>query len=317
MAYGAIYRKTLNLNSRVKARLDVLLGVTLVTAACATGPLWSPPPEGAADPRAAAPEFTFVSDTFAFANLIRARHRGEDDLYANYCFVLARGLRQFSQFALRSRAAAARSRWLRGARATRRGAPGVAAGVVGGRADRHPRLRQFTRVLTGGRGGGEGRARLPLLDARALDQLAGHLLGDPRPPGARGARDRERAARGAARAAPGHQLAQARAEPHRRRVRVARRGLHRRLRRLGPERPRRAGDRHLRSSRGALLGDPGLRYRARRDPGLSHVLLTAPLRVARLRVAVRAGGRRGAAVRAEAEEARRVCDRDPTRPRRA
>src|SRR5438034_798227 len=99
MAYGAIYRKTLNLNSRVKARLAVLLGVTLVTAACATGPLWSPPPEGAADPRAAAPEFTFVSDTFAFANLIRARHRGEDDLYANYCFVLARGLRQFSQFA--------------------------------------------------------------------------------------------------------------------------------------------------------------------------------------------------------------------------
>src|SRR2546427_668970 len=99
MAYGAIYRKTLNLNSRVKARLAVLLGVTLVTAACATGPLWSPPPEGAADPRATAPEFTFVSDTFAFANLIRARHRGEDDLYANYCFVLARGLRQFSQFA--------------------------------------------------------------------------------------------------------------------------------------------------------------------------------------------------------------------------
>ena len=89
----------MNLNSRVKARLAVLLGVTLVTAACATGPLWSPPPEGAADPRATAPEFTFVSDTFAFANLIRARHRGEDNLYANYCFVLARGLRQFSQFA--------------------------------------------------------------------------------------------------------------------------------------------------------------------------------------------------------------------------
>src|SRR2546427_7882736 len=99
MAYGAIYRKTLNFNCRVKARLAVLLGVTLVTAACATGPRWTPPPEGAADPRATAPEFTFVSDTFAFANLIRARHRAKDDLYANYCFVLARGLRQFSQFA--------------------------------------------------------------------------------------------------------------------------------------------------------------------------------------------------------------------------
>src|SRR5437762_2323611 len=34
MAYGAIYRKALNLSSRVKARLAVLLGVTLVTAAC-------------------------------------------------------------------------------------------------------------------------------------------------------------------------------------------------------------------------------------------------------------------------------------------
>src|SRR3989454_6581669 len=102
-------------------------------------------------------------------------------------------------------------------------------------------------------------------------------------------------------AAPGHQLAQARAEPHRRRVRVARRGLHRRLRRLGPERPRRAGDRHLLSSRGALLGDPGLRYRARRDPGLSHVLLTAPLRVAPPPLAARTRGRRAAAVRAAAE----------------
>src|SRR2546428_2604553 len=99
MAYGAIYRKTLNFNCRVKARLAVLLGAALVRAACATGPLWGPPPEGAADPRATAPEFTFASDTFAFANLIRARHRGEDNLYANYCFVLARGLRQFSQFA--------------------------------------------------------------------------------------------------------------------------------------------------------------------------------------------------------------------------
>jgi len=99
MAYGAIYRKALNLSSRVKARLAVLLGVTLVTAACASGPLWGPPPEGEADARAAAPEFAFASETFAFANLIRARHQGEANLYANYCFVLARGLRQFGQFA--------------------------------------------------------------------------------------------------------------------------------------------------------------------------------------------------------------------------
>ncbi len=91
--------KTLNLNSVAQARLAVLLGVVLVTVACATGPVLGPPPEGAADARASALEFAFARDTFAFKNLIRARHPHEDGLYANYCFVLARGLRQFSQFA--------------------------------------------------------------------------------------------------------------------------------------------------------------------------------------------------------------------------
>lgn len=43
----------------------------------------------------AAPHFVFARDTFAFPNEIRARHPDVDDLYANYCFVLARGLRQF------------------------------------------------------------------------------------------------------------------------------------------------------------------------------------------------------------------------------
>src|SRR2546429_4170128 len=99
VAWGAIYRRTLNFNGRVKAGLAALLGVTLVTAGGAAGPLWSPPAQGAAAPRAPAPEVAFVGDACAFANLIRARHRAEDDLYANYCFVLARGLRQFSQFA--------------------------------------------------------------------------------------------------------------------------------------------------------------------------------------------------------------------------
>ena len=96
---GAIYGKVLKLNNVVKIRLAVLLGVALVTLACATGPLLGLPPEGAADARAAGPEFSFSRDTFAFANLIRARHPDADDLYANYCFVLARGLRQFKQFA--------------------------------------------------------------------------------------------------------------------------------------------------------------------------------------------------------------------------
>jgi hypothetical protein len=43
--------------------------------------------------------FHFATDTFAFPNEVRALNPGRDDLYANYCFVLARGLRQFFAFA--------------------------------------------------------------------------------------------------------------------------------------------------------------------------------------------------------------------------
>ncbi len=39
----------------------------------------------------------FGPDTFAFPNDIRERHPGAADLYANYCFVLAKGVRQFFQ----------------------------------------------------------------------------------------------------------------------------------------------------------------------------------------------------------------------------
>ncbi|HEV8143223.1 MAG TPA: hypothetical protein VGQ77_10210 [Methylomirabilota bacterium] len=45
------------------------------------------------------PSFAFGPDTFAFRNEIRERHPGESGMYANYCFVLARGLRQFFQYA--------------------------------------------------------------------------------------------------------------------------------------------------------------------------------------------------------------------------
>src|SRR3989441_6765876 len=71
----------------------------IVTAACASAPEWSGGPPLGLDHRVRAPAFSFATDTFTFANLIRARHPDEHDLYANYCFVLARGMRQFSQFA--------------------------------------------------------------------------------------------------------------------------------------------------------------------------------------------------------------------------
>jgi hypothetical protein len=48
---------------------------------------------------ATVPGFSFSADTFAFPNDIRARNPAREDLYANYCFVLARGLRQFFAFA--------------------------------------------------------------------------------------------------------------------------------------------------------------------------------------------------------------------------
>jgi hypothetical protein len=41
------------------------------------------------------PAFSFETDTFAFPNDIRWRNPGKAELYANYCFVLARAVRQF------------------------------------------------------------------------------------------------------------------------------------------------------------------------------------------------------------------------------
>ncbi len=79
--------------------LMLVVGVAVLTGACAIGPLAplpsGPPPSG----DVAVPGFDFARDTFAFPNEIRARHHGEPNLYANYCFVMARSLRQFFLFA--------------------------------------------------------------------------------------------------------------------------------------------------------------------------------------------------------------------------
>ena len=89
----------MTLNTIVNVRSFLCLGSALLTAACALGPLTAGPLEGAAGTDVATPAFSFADDTFAFANDIRARHPDAEDLYANYCFVLARALRQFNQFA--------------------------------------------------------------------------------------------------------------------------------------------------------------------------------------------------------------------------
>jgi len=75
----------------------LLAGVVLLAAACA---VMSAPPAGwrvASDVTVAG--FAFDRDTFAFPNEIRSRTPDNPDLYANYCFVMARGVRQFAQFA--------------------------------------------------------------------------------------------------------------------------------------------------------------------------------------------------------------------------
>jgi hypothetical protein len=72
------------------------LGVALLLSACASV---APAPSTARPGGATVPGFAFATDSFAFPNEIRARNPDRDDLYANYCFVLARGLRQFFAFA--------------------------------------------------------------------------------------------------------------------------------------------------------------------------------------------------------------------------
>jgi hypothetical protein len=72
------------------------VGVVWLATACASA---VPPPPSAGGGHAAVPAFSFATDTFAFRNDIRSRNPHREDLYANYCFVLARGLRQFFTFA--------------------------------------------------------------------------------------------------------------------------------------------------------------------------------------------------------------------------
>jgi hypothetical protein len=75
-------------------RLSVLL-VAVAVAGCVSAPaldvtLRAPIPE---------PALRFGVDTFAFANENRFKYRGKPDLYANWCFVMARAISQFHRFA--------------------------------------------------------------------------------------------------------------------------------------------------------------------------------------------------------------------------
>ncbi len=75
----------------------VLLAVLLTAAVSGCASVASL--DAAAQRGAAPPSLRFGVDTFAFANESRSKNRGKPDLYANYCFVMARGVTQFHRFA--------------------------------------------------------------------------------------------------------------------------------------------------------------------------------------------------------------------------
>ena len=81
------------------SRLAALVGLVVVTAACASAPHSNGGSSLGLEETVRTPAFSFENDTFAFPNLIGARHPNEPGIYAHYCFVLARGVRQFTQFA--------------------------------------------------------------------------------------------------------------------------------------------------------------------------------------------------------------------------
>jgi hypothetical protein len=70
--------------------LILLLGAGCVSAPPLVSTLRAPVP---------APTLRFGVDTFAFANENRVKYRGKPDLYANWCFVMARAITQFQRFA--------------------------------------------------------------------------------------------------------------------------------------------------------------------------------------------------------------------------
>ena len=218
--------------------------------------------------------FDFATDTFAFPNEIRARTPDRKDLYANYCFVLARGLRQFflfarfdpaapqltaAQYVERVRAVAARSPW-------EPAAPPEARIVIPGYAG----LRDFSRAqeaaVKEGLGGrfltmvhwtnwrvtfpvsqdqqaGVAQEIMTELTAGRLVQLL--VTNWPKPELNHGV------------------VAYA--------YRPTRRGH--RVHRVGSERSAGGRPAHVRSARASLRGEPALRYRGGPDPRVPHVLL--------------------------------------------
>ena len=73
--------------------------LSVLYAVVATGCMFARPLGQAHRAAPPAPSLRFGVDTLAFANQNRVKHRGKPDLYANWCFVMARAITQFHRFA--------------------------------------------------------------------------------------------------------------------------------------------------------------------------------------------------------------------------
>ncbi len=78
----------------VPARLVVVLLALILTGCASVAPL-----DTALHRTVPPPSLRFGADTFAFPNESRSKNQGKADLYANYCFVMARAVSQFMRFA--------------------------------------------------------------------------------------------------------------------------------------------------------------------------------------------------------------------------
>src|SRR5262245_48033430 len=79
--------------------MNVSAGLVLLLAGLLAGCASVAPLDVAARPPVPPPIIRFGADTFAFPNESRSKNQGKPDLYANYCFVMARGVIQFHRFA--------------------------------------------------------------------------------------------------------------------------------------------------------------------------------------------------------------------------
>src|SRR5262250_826005 len=78
-----------------RARHPFLLCVAVALTRCA----WAGHLESSIGLPAPTPVLRFGVDTFAFRNESRSKNPGKPDLYANYCFVMARAITQFHHYA--------------------------------------------------------------------------------------------------------------------------------------------------------------------------------------------------------------------------